>query len=170
MYIVIAPDGKEHGPVDFATLQTWARNGNITPAFKVVDPIDGMTKVATDLPEISQLFPPAPTPTPQPPLTPQNNFGTQQHVTVNVTHPSMTVMSPPKSKVTAVLLAFFFGLIGAHRFYLGHSSTGVVMLLIFLFGWALFLIPDAVLVVWVLIDIVLILTGGLKDNFGRELT
>jgi TM2 domain-containing membrane protein YozV len=35
-----------------------------------------------------------------------------------------------KSKVAAALLAFFFGAIGAHKFYLGYTKEGLTMLLI----------------------------------------
>ena len=34
-----------------------------------------------------------------------------------------------KSKVTAVLLCFFFGFIGIHRFYLGRPFSGVMYIL-----------------------------------------
>lgn len=34
----------------------------------------------------------------------------------------------PKSKVTAGVLALLFGGIGAHKFYLGYSSTGFIHL------------------------------------------
>lgn len=35
-----------------------------------------------------------------------------------------------KSKVAAALLAFFFGGIGVHKFYLGYTKEGMVMLLV----------------------------------------
>jgi TM2 domain-containing membrane protein YozV len=33
-----------------------------------------------------------------------------------------------KSKTTALLLCFFFGGLGIHRFYLGKNGTGLLML------------------------------------------
>ena len=33
-----------------------------------------------------------------------------------------------KSKTTAVLLAFFGGIVGAHRFYLGQTGKGIMSL------------------------------------------
>ena len=33
-----------------------------------------------------------------------------------------------KSKTTALLLCFFFGGLGIHRFYLGKTGTGLLML------------------------------------------
>lgn len=36
-----------------------------------------------------------------------------------------------KSKTTAVLLAFFLGAFGAHKFYLGKTGKGIMYLLFF---------------------------------------
>jgi TM2 domain-containing membrane protein YozV len=35
-----------------------------------------------------------------------------------------------RNKVIAAVLAFFFGVLGAHRFYLGRTGSGIVMLLL----------------------------------------
>ncbi|MCE7937639.1 MAG: NINE protein [Chloroflexi bacterium CFX6] len=40
----------------------------------------------------------------------------------------------PKSRVTAVVLAFFLGGFGVHKFYLGNPTAGIVYLL---FCWTL---------------------------------
>lgn len=37
--------------------------------------------------------------------------------------------SGDKSRVTAILLAFFLGGIGAHKFYLGRIGTGIIYLI-----------------------------------------
>ncbi|HSD07893.1 DUF4236 domain-containing protein [Flavobacterium sp.] len=63
-----------------------------------------------------------------------------------------------KSKVTTALLCFFFGLIGIHRFYTGHSLIGVLQ--IFTFGG---------FGLWVIIDFILIITGNFKDSNGNFL-
>ncbi|HEX3643592.1 MAG TPA: TM2 domain-containing protein [Ktedonobacteraceae bacterium] len=60
-----------------------------------------------------------------------------------------------KNWVTAVLLCWFLGSIGAHRFYTGKIGTGILQL--FTFGG---------LGIWVLIDYVFILTGEFKDSKG----
>lgn len=54
-----------------------------------------------------------------------------------------------RNKIVAALLAFFFGVFGIHRFYLGRNGSGVLMLVISatLFGLA-------ITVLWSLIDTV----------------
>ena len=63
-----------------------------------------------------------------------------------------------KSKTTAILLCLFLGFIGVHRFYLGYTLFGVIQLLT-LGG----------LGIWALIDLVRIITGGIKDSEGKDL-
>jgi len=64
-----------------------------------------------------------------------------------------------KQKIVAALLCWFLGGLGIHRFYLGYSAIGVIQLLTF-GGCG----------IWALVDLILILTGGLKDVDGRELS
>lgn len=51
-------------------------------------------------------------------------------------------MDGSKSRVTAALLAIFLGGIGAHEFYLGHSTSGLIRLAIGIIGLVI-LIPAA---------------------------
>ena len=60
--------------------------------------------------------------------------------------------------VPAALLCFFLGGLGAHRFYTGKVGTALLMIITF-----------GGLGIWVLIDFVMILTGGFKDKEGRDL-
>ena len=64
-----------------------------------------------------------------------------------------------KQKVVAALLCWFLGSFGIHRFYLGHTGIGVIQILTF-GGCG----------IWVLIDLIMILTGSLNDVDGRELS
>ena len=45
--------------------------------------------------------------------------------------PNWSVSTTGKSRVTAILLAFFLGGFGAHKFYLGQVGLGILYLLFF---------------------------------------
>ena len=55
-----------------------------------------------------------------------------------------------KSKTTAILLCFFLGFFGIHRFYLGYTLIGIIQ---FLTGGGI--------VVWALVDFLRLITGSL---------
>tara|TARA_Y100001970_G_scaffold286955_1_gene410391 strand:+ start:1274 stop:1531 length:258 start_codon:yes stop_codon:yes gene_type:complete len=38
--------------------------------------------------------------------------------------------APEKSRITAALLAFFLGIFGVHKFYLGYTSAGFIQLVL----------------------------------------
>ena len=63
-----------------------------------------------------------------------------------------------KGMVPAALLCFFLGFLGIHRFYVGKTGTGILMILT-LGG----------LGIWSLIDLVMIIVGSFKDAQGRSL-
>lgn len=65
---------------------------------------------------------------------------------------------PPKSFVTTWLLSLLLGGLGVDRFYLGKVGTGILKLITFGgFG------------IWSLVDLVVILSGGMTDKFRRPL-
>ena len=80
--------------------------------------------------------------------------------------PAMIVTNPPRSKTTAALLAFFLGALGAHRFYLGNNGMGMAMLLASILSFGI-LAP--LIMVWALVEMVIIVTGGMRDAQGRVL-
>ncbi len=62
------------------------------------------------------------------------------------------------SGMVALLLCFFLGYLGIHRFYVGKIATGILWLItggIFGIGW--------------LIDLILIATGRFRDYLGYRL-
>lgn len=64
-------------------------------------------------------------------------------------------MISSKSKGTAAVLCFFFGVLGVHRFYVGKVGTG----LLWLFTAGLFGLG-------VIIDFIMILCGSFEDKDG----
>jgi len=62
-----------------------------------------------------------------------------------------------KSRLAALLLCFFLGGLGIHRFYVGKIGTGII--------WLLTL---GLLGIGALIDLVLIAVGTFKDKEGKN--
>lgn len=58
-----------------------------------------------------------------------------------------------KSIVVYLLLCWFVGILGAHRFYAGKTNSGIVMLLMGTIGWFLIL-PGIAAVIWVIVDFI----------------
>jgi TM2 domain-containing membrane protein YozV len=80
-----------------------------------------------------------------------SNSNSSSIESANITNPS-----GDKSLVITLVLWFFLGILGIHRFYLGHIGMGVLYLLtggLCGIGW--------------IIDIILLLTGGLKPRNGE---
>ena len=63
-----------------------------------------------------------------------------------------------KSKLTAILLCFFLGGFGIHRFYLGYTLIGVIQLL-----------TVGGFLIWAIVDFIRLITGSLKDSEGNDL-
>lgn len=63
-----------------------------------------------------------------------------------------------KKYVVAILLCFFLGGLGVHRFYLGKIGTGILML-----------VTLGGLGIWTLIDFVRIVVGSMGDAEHRPL-
>jgi TM2 domain-containing membrane protein YozV len=64
-----------------------------------------------------------------------------------------------KSWLVALLLCFFLGVLGVHRFYVGKVGTGILQIVTVggFFG------------IWVLIDLIMILVGKFTDKQGQPL-
>ncbi len=68
------------------------------------------------------------------------------------------IRSSDKDRIVALILCYFLGFLGVHRFYVGKASSGIVQMLT-LGG----------LGIWVMIDLVSIFCGAFQDNEGRFL-
>ena len=64
-----------------------------------------------------------------------------------------------KKRLVALLLCFFLGFLGVHRFYVGKIGTGLLCL-----------ITLGGLGIWALIDFIMIACGQFKDKEGNLLT
>ena len=84
----------------------------------------------------------------------QEEFDTQKDKLLNKSSPSES----DSQWVVTLLLAFLLGVIGAHRFYVGKTGTGILML--FTFGG---------LGIWLLIDLILIITGQFTNKDGEKI-
>lgn len=78
-----------------------------------------------------------------------------------MTASATTAMEPGVSEkgfVPALLLCFFLGFLGIHRFYVGKIGTGILQLVTFGgFG------------IWALVDFIMIAVGSFRDSEGRVL-
>lgn len=62
-----------------------------------------------------------------------------------------------KSRLVALLLCWFLGIFGAHRFYVGKMGTGVLQL-----------VTLGGLGIWAFIDLIIIAIGSFTDAQGQK--
>jgi TM2 domain-containing membrane protein YozV len=70
-----------------------------------------------------------------------------------------------KSKIAAGLLALFLGGLGIHKFYLGATGAGVIMLVLWVFGWILLGIPTAIISLIAFIEGIIYLTKSDEEFY-----
>ncbi|MFT6164303.1 MAG: TM2 domain-containing membrane protein YozV [Zhongshania aliphaticivorans] len=68
------------------------------------------------------------------------------------------LVSGSSKKVAAALFAFFFGVFGVHKFYLGYTKQGVIMVLAFVFGFILLGLPSLVVAIIAFIEFIIYIT------------
>ena len=72
--------------------------------------------------------------------------------------PARQVSANGSDWLTTLLLSLFLGKLGVHRFYTGHTITGLLMLC-----------TCGGCGIWWMIDVVMIITESFKDYEGRPL-
>ena len=73
---------------------------------------------------------------------------------------AMTTTSTTERRLLPLLLLWFFlGMFGAHRFYAGKIGTGILQLLTF-----------GGLGIWWLVDMIFIVTSNFRDSDGQKIT
>ncbi|GAB0170010.1 TM2 domain-containing protein [Lysinibacillus sp. CTST325] len=70
----------------------------------------------------------------------------------------MQQQTSEKNYIVMILLCFFLGGLGIHRFYVGKIGTGILMI-----------ITLGGLGIWSLIDLIMIIVGKFKDKEGKEI-
>jgi TM2 domain-containing membrane protein YozV len=192
-YFLIGADGNRYGPADIDTLVQWVGEGRIVASTLLIERgterevrADSITAVAAALRRVSGETPGAvierqpfeqgelPTATAAPgraaapvqpapqgtrPVAPGVQLGAAGH----------------RSKIAAGLLGIFLGWLGIHRFYLGYSGIGLLMLLLTVLGGAAssFMcipgLPCGFVWLWGFIEGIICLCGGMRDADGLKL-
>ena len=70
-----------------------------------------------------------------------------------------------KSKVAAGLLGILLGSLGIHKFYIGATGAGVVMLVITIFGMILIGLPAAIMAIIGIVEGIIYLTKSDEDFY-----
>ncbi len=77
---------------------------------------------------------------------------------VGASTPTQPKEKSDKNFLVTILLSLFLGPLGIHRFYVGRTTSGLIML--FTIG-GIFL--------WAIIDFIVVATGNFTDQHGRAI-
>ena len=139
---VLGEDGREYGPITRAELQHWLDEGRISSTCFIADTDQRRWKSA---PELFPSLPQSP-----------SKIGSAAYQS---SRPGAADSPGRPSLLAAILLSLlgpFAGLSGLHRFYLGHITIGILML-----------ITCGGCGIWQLIDIIILASGNMRDTYGR---
>jgi TM2 domain-containing membrane protein YozV/cold shock CspA family protein len=86
---------------------------------------------------------------------------------IYVTAGGSSALSGDKNKIVAALLAFFLGGFGIHKFYLGKTTAGVIMLACGTVGWITFGILPGIIYIIAFIEFIIYLVKS-DAEFNRD--
>jgi TM2 domain-containing membrane protein YozV len=142
MYRIIGADGREYGPVSAELIRQWIAEGRCHAQTRVRVEAAGEWKCLGELPEFAAaLVPPKP---------------------FLAAPPSITERA--SKKIPAGICGILLGALGIHKFILGYTGAGLIMLLVSLVGGVL-TCGVAITVMWVigLIEGIIYLTQSDED-------
>ncbi len=64
-----------------------------------------------------------------------------------------------KNRVVAGVLAILFGVLGVHKFYLGYSGQGALLLVLFILGIPLMFLFGVGIIIWLVVGIITLAEG-----------
>ena len=115
MYKIIGGDGKSYGPVSAEQIQAWIADKRVNGATQVQVAGAADWKLLGDLPEFAGWLKPSP-----PVLASAAEAG----------GPTRTTSDRASNKIAAGICGILLGGFGVHKFILGYTGAGLVMLLI----------------------------------------
>lgn len=86
------------------------------------------------------------TPSPRPARA-QDQWGDELDPRDVRAYPDPAYRRQRSDQIVAGVLALILGSLGVHKFYLGFNTAGIIMLVVWLFGWILILPPFVIMVI-----------------------
>ena len=111
MYRIVGTDGQQYGPVSAEQIRRWITENRVN-AHTLIQP-DGTLewKPLSSFPEFAGEFKSAPPPLPTAP-------------------PTSAIASRASNKIAAGVCGILLGSLGIHKFILGYTGAGLIMLLV----------------------------------------
>lgn len=95
------------------------------------------------------------------------DFDAHDGVAIDIYSVTAAASTGDKNKIVAALLAFFLGWLGIHKFYLGRTGAGVIMLLCGTIGWLLLAIPPLVIGIIAFIEFIIYLVKSDQEFYDQ---
>jgi TM2 domain-containing membrane protein YozV len=122
MYKIIGADGQPYGPVPLEQLLRWLAENRVN-AQTLVQPegVPDWRALAT-FPELADKLPPPPSAASPQPGTPP--------IATLAARPSPELAAKASTKIAAGICGILLGGLGIHKFILGYTASGLIMLLV----------------------------------------